>query len=146
MTRFMTDYKWMNSNLSSNPPPLPFYLQPFLSFCFNQSGKRKKEKKRIKKLSIYLYSQGWLHIQFPTSLAPSQFGVKPGSLLVLALTPCFQEIEAPVRCKTGWAGSLGFHWAGKAYTIHIPWRSTPLVSTLHVAALLSPLIHKIVPV
>lgn len=42
----------------------------------------------------------------------------------------------------GWAGSLGCHWTGKAYTIHSPWRNTPWVSTLRVAAPLSPLTHK----
>ena len=99
-----------------------------------------KNQKRMKKLNIFRIIRLILCPILPLSCFKPQG--KHGSLLVLASNPCFLEKGVLERCKTDWEGSLGCHWSSLAYTIRIPSRRTPWVSTLHVAALLSPLTHK----
>lgn len=115
-------------------PPLPTNLLSLIEFPI---------QKRTKKLNIF-----WSISIILSPILPLLCFKPRGkrvSLLVLASNPCFLERGVLGRCKTDWVGSLGCHWSGTAYTTRTPLRRTPWVSTLHVAALLSPLTHKPAP-
>lgn len=115
-------------SLSTTPPTN-------LLFFFNWFTNQKEQKN-------WTSSESWVKLIPILPFFRLKHREKHGSLSVLASNPCFLEREVLGRCKMGWVDSSGCRLSGTAYTTRTPWRRTPWVSTLHVAAPLSPLIHK----
>lgn len=115
-------------SLSTTPPTNLLF--------FNWFTNQKERKKN------WTSSESWVQLIPILRLFRLKHRAKYGSLSVLASNPCFLEREVLGRCKMGWVDSSGCRWSGTAYTTRTPWRRTPWVSTLHVVAPLSPLIHK----
>lgn len=142
------DYKRMNVYLPIVIYPslwIPFFfLSPYLQHKRPFQQIKNLEKKKLTD-SFESQANHSLLSSFPILHVLTTFK-KCAFLLVLALIPCFLEKEALERYKMDLVDSVDYHWTGMAYIIRTPWRSTPSVSTLRVAALRLPSIHKLGPV
>lgn len=144
----MTTKEWMCISLLVIYPSLwiPFFFSLPLSTQTLLSTNQKSGKEKLTdRQSFESQANHSLLSSFPILHVLVTFK-KCAFLLVLALIPCFLEKEALGRYKMDLMDSVDYHWTGMAYIIHTPWRSTPSVSTLRVAALRLPSIHKLGPV